>query len=331
LIAFTVLPLSKFGYHPGGMMMPGRKYQAGSGYRYGFNGKELDKEGPVQYDYGFRIYNPALGRFLSVDPLTYSYPYYTPYQFAGNMPIAAIDLDGLEQYVVTYYKDQNSKVTKIEVRAVFENSDMSTPLNQKVHKIGTTEDIAKGNVLVFEIKKEKNGKESMEIVDRKDNNNLTKDEAKIFKKTKANLELEKGEEQSLEYGTDKPKQLLYSSKSFDNSKTKTFSSEYGIVPPLPLLEKPKTPVEKNEKKVVEVEIFTVHSQGSVQAKNDVESLQWMFSRGGGQAILKENKADEVKLMPKIHYNAKLGSSTNGMNGSLSGETKVTKIYTVPKQ
>jgi len=49
------------------------------------------------YDYGFRIYNPAIARFLSVDPLTKSYPWYTPYQFAGNKPTWAIDLDGLEE------------------------------------------------------------------------------------------------------------------------------------------------------------------------------------------------------------------------------------------
>ena len=52
------------------------------------------------YDYGFRIYNPALGKFLSVDPLTASYPWYTPYQFAGNKPINSIDLDGLEEFPV---------------------------------------------------------------------------------------------------------------------------------------------------------------------------------------------------------------------------------------
>lgn len=38
---------------------------------------------------------------LSVDPLTKSYPWYTPYQFAGNTPIQAIDLDGLEEYHYT--------------------------------------------------------------------------------------------------------------------------------------------------------------------------------------------------------------------------------------
>ncbi|MFO0508312.1 MAG: hypothetical protein ACK5YS_05520 [bacterium] len=34
---------------------------------------------------------------LSVDPLTKSFPWYTPYQFAGNSPILHIDLDGLEE------------------------------------------------------------------------------------------------------------------------------------------------------------------------------------------------------------------------------------------
>ncbi|MBV6655166.1 MAG: RHS repeat-associated core domain-containing protein, partial [Mameliella sp.] len=88
-------------YYPFGYEMPGRKYNFGD-YRYGFNGKENDSDGEfsslTHYDYGFRIYNPAIGRFLSVDPLTRSYPWYTPYQFAGNKPIWAVDLDGLEEF-----------------------------------------------------------------------------------------------------------------------------------------------------------------------------------------------------------------------------------------
>ncbi len=76
-------------------MMPGRSNSSGSQYRYGINGKEQDKE-VVQYDYGFRIYDPRLVRFKSVDPLVKSYPWYTPYQFAGNSPIRNVDLDGAE-------------------------------------------------------------------------------------------------------------------------------------------------------------------------------------------------------------------------------------------
>jgi len=81
------------------MVMPGRKYSANGAYRYGFNGKENDNEVKGegnQQDYGMRVYDPRLGRFLSVDPLTDNYPWFTPYQFAGNMPIWAIDIDGME-------------------------------------------------------------------------------------------------------------------------------------------------------------------------------------------------------------------------------------------
>lgn len=79
------------------MGMPGRKYSAGSAYRYGFNGKEDDKDiTPGGQDYGMRIYDKRLGRFLSTDPITGEYPELTPYQFASNTPIAAYDLDGLE-------------------------------------------------------------------------------------------------------------------------------------------------------------------------------------------------------------------------------------------
>ena len=80
------------------MVMPARTFTAPTNYRYGFNGKEKDDNisSLTAYDYGFRIYNPAIGKFLSVDPLTKKYPYYTPYQFAGNSPIKFVDIDGLE-------------------------------------------------------------------------------------------------------------------------------------------------------------------------------------------------------------------------------------------
>ena len=68
-----------------------------SAYRYGFNGKEMDNdiENAVQ-DYGMRIYDGRLGRFLSVDPLTKKFAGLTTYQFASNSPIENSDLDGAE-------------------------------------------------------------------------------------------------------------------------------------------------------------------------------------------------------------------------------------------
>lgn len=67
--------------------------------RYGFNGKENDNEVKGvgnQQDYGMRIYDPRIGKFLSVDPLTKGYPMLTPYQFASNSPVKHKDIDGLE-------------------------------------------------------------------------------------------------------------------------------------------------------------------------------------------------------------------------------------------
>jgi hypothetical protein len=42
------------------------------------------------------VYDPRIGKFLSVDPLTKKYPELTPYQYASNRPVDSIDLDGLE-------------------------------------------------------------------------------------------------------------------------------------------------------------------------------------------------------------------------------------------
>ena len=57
------------------MLQPGRKFDAGSGYRYGFNGKEKDKDiTDGDLDYGARIYDGRLSRWMSVDPLERQYP-----------------------------------------------------------------------------------------------------------------------------------------------------------------------------------------------------------------------------------------------------------------
>ncbi len=41
----------------------------GGKYRYGFNGKEKDKDiAPDNYEFGARIYDARLGRWMAVDP-----------------------------------------------------------------------------------------------------------------------------------------------------------------------------------------------------------------------------------------------------------------------
>ena len=102
-----------------GMLMPGRKYSSDK-YRYGFNGKENDNEvkgDGNQQDYGMRVYDGRIGKFLSVDPLSKKFPYYTPYQFSGNSPISNIDLDGLEEvhYIFVWVRTASGKETVLKL------------------------------------------------------------------------------------------------------------------------------------------------------------------------------------------------------------------------
>lgn len=63
--------------------------------RYQYNGKEIqDDFGLYWYDYGARFYDPMVGRWHSVDPLTEKYAGISPYAYVANNPIKFIDPDG---------------------------------------------------------------------------------------------------------------------------------------------------------------------------------------------------------------------------------------------
>ncbi|WP_258105033.1 SpvB/TcaC N-terminal domain-containing protein [Marinoscillum sp. MHG1-6] len=66
-----------------------------NGMPYKFNGKELDEETGLYY-YGARYYDPRVGIFYGVDPLTDKYPHLSPYNYASNNPTTNIDLWGLQ-------------------------------------------------------------------------------------------------------------------------------------------------------------------------------------------------------------------------------------------
>ncbi len=104
-------------YYPFGMQMPGRSLSGG--YRYGFNGKEKDNEvkgDGNSLDFGARIYDARLGRWLSLDPLQAKYPSFTPYSFVNNSPTFCIDPDGRK--IVIYYLDENNRKQSITISKV---------------------------------------------------------------------------------------------------------------------------------------------------------------------------------------------------------------------
>jgi RHS repeat-associated protein len=127
-------------YYPFGMKMPGREFfKDSTHYRYGFNDKEKDLsiDGTDNgYDYGMRIYDARVGKFLSVDPLTTKYAGLTPYQFASNRPIEGIDLDGSEflkanKSIIAFgYIDYDPGARKIVLASVYFRPEM-IPYNLK--------------------------------------------------------------------------------------------------------------------------------------------------------------------------------------------------------
>ncbi|WP_170265190.1 DUF6973 domain-containing protein, partial [Salibacter halophilus] len=70
---------------------------------YGFQGQEKDDEikgSGNSIAFKYRIHDPRLGRFFSVDPLAKDYPHNSPYAFSENRVIDGVELEGAERLSV---------------------------------------------------------------------------------------------------------------------------------------------------------------------------------------------------------------------------------------
>jgi RHS repeat-associated protein len=81
-------------YYPSGL--PWSDGSGVSAQPYKYNGKEfVEMHGWDTYDYGARGYYPAMGRFMTVDPLAEMYYSISPYAYCKGNPISMIDPTGM--------------------------------------------------------------------------------------------------------------------------------------------------------------------------------------------------------------------------------------------
>lgn len=85
-------------------------------YRFGFGGQEKDDEvkgDGNSLDFGARIYNSRLGRWLSLDPLASEREWVSPYNYCQLNPIERIDTDGaFDELVITGSQADAEKATE---------------------------------------------------------------------------------------------------------------------------------------------------------------------------------------------------------------------------
>jgi len=129
-------------YYPFGMLQPGRNFSDRNKYRYGFNGKENDNEIKGEgnsLDFGDRMYDSRIGRWLSTDAKAGKYPGITPYAFGANNPVFYTDPDGKDvipsNFKVVRYKDGSIRITG-SVKITIQVINLSSMANNDIDLAG---------------------------------------------------------------------------------------------------------------------------------------------------------------------------------------------------
>ncbi|HEX8577235.1 MAG TPA: RHS repeat-associated core domain-containing protein [Flavobacterium sp.] len=133
-------------YYPFGLKHKGyNSIINGVAHMYKYNGKELQKElGLNMYDYGARNYDPALGRWMNIDPLAEKSRRFSPYAYALNNPVFFIDPDGMmARPPLDYYNQSGDRIGTDGVndgrKAVVTDNSQARAIKRTDRSGGTTE------------------------------------------------------------------------------------------------------------------------------------------------------------------------------------------------
>ena len=111
------------------MLVP-RRHQSGEEYRFGYQGQEKDDEVKGEgnsLNYEYRMHDPRVGRFFTVDPLFKNYAHNSPYAFSENRVLDGIELEGREFSRTETFNPQTGKkdiVINLTFRIIKADNDM---------------------------------------------------------------------------------------------------------------------------------------------------------------------------------------------------------------